>query len=127
MRLDNYGPGLTIHNIGTHKKTCSCYSPVTCGDTEQSSGEKDKTMKEIFEGDIVSYPEQPNHLAIKCSLELPAPVIFRSGVFCIDPPQRAKDSPGRSLLSNWTSINSINTMGFVSIIGNIHENEKLLT
>jgi uncharacterized phage protein (TIGR01671 family) len=80
----------------------------------QYTGLKDKNGKEIYEGDIISYPEYPRHIAIANTHELPASVVFSRGKFAVS----GKD------LYYWVSEH--NGIGIASIIGNIYKNPELL-
>lgn len=85
--------------------------PETVG---QYTGLKDKNGKEIYEGDILSYPNLPNHIAITGTKELPARVIYKNGRFTV----------GRHSLYYWVS--DYSGLGKVSVIGNIHDNPELV-
>lgn len=110
-------------------------APIEEFELMQYTGLKDKNGKEIYEGDIVSYPDTESDyvdvgigVGLKCA-EMScyglAPVIFARGTFGLD------CCGGESLGKGFHSFEWItDTYGFtfndLEVIGNIYENPELL-
>lgn len=99
-----------LYDKDTRGRTHICTTERGCLDIDletvgQFTGLKDKNENEIYEGDILGYPEDVDFL--------PETVIFKDGCFMV------KDD------YTTIAINAIDTEDR-TIIGNIHDNPELL-
>ncbi|MFA5208566.1 MAG: YopX family protein [Candidatus Paceibacterota bacterium] len=121
LRVDCLSNGTTLHDASGYELM-------------QYTGLKDKNGKEIYEGDIISYPDTESDyvdvgigVGLKCA-EMScygfAPVVFALGTFGLD--CDGGESLGRGFHSfEWIT----DTYGFtfkeLEVIGNIYENPEL--